>query len=257
MKKYLVLLLAIFLVGCGNSKKEKTEETSESTVEMKEKDIPLDISSPEYRTEDKTFIIKGHTNPSQKISIKGIANTTEVSADTDGEFEVEAEIPDSETEIVISDGRTENTIKIKSISALLAEIEEKEKEAARVKKEEEEAAKEAAAEKERLEIEEKQNKLDNAPREHRNALNKAKDYLYFSSFSKSGLYEQLIFEEFPEDAAQFAIDNIQVDWDSQALNKAIDYLDFSSFSDQGLYDQLIFEGFSPEQAQYALDNLPD
>ncbi|WP_106449688.1 Ltp family lipoprotein [Trichococcus alkaliphilus] len=93
-------------------------------------------------------------------------------------------------------------------------------------------------------------------REFRNALGSANDYLNFTSFSKSGLYDQLIYEGFPEDAVQYAVDNVVTDWNANALQTAIDYLDFSSFSDQGLYDQLIYEGYSAEQAQYAIDNLP-
>lgn len=93
-------------------------------------------------------------------------------------------------------------------------------------------------------------------REFRNALGSAKDYLNYTSFSKQGLHDQLLYEGFPEDAAQYAVDNVVTDWNKNALQTAIDYLDYSSFSDQGLYDQLIYEGYTAEQAQYAIDNLP-
>lgn len=93
-------------------------------------------------------------------------------------------------------------------------------------------------------------------REFRNALGSANDYLNYTSFSKSGLYDQLVYEGFPEDAVQYAVDNVVTDWNANALQTAMDYLDYSSFSDQGLYDQLIYEGYSAEQAQYAIDNLP-
>ncbi|QIL49819.1 hypothetical protein G7082_13250 [Vagococcus hydrophili] len=78
----------------------------------------------------------------------------------------------------------------------------------------------------------------------------------YTAFSKSNLYDQLLFEKSSEDSAQFAIDNIEVDWNQQALKKAKSYLEYSSFSDAGLYDQLIFEKFTEEQARYAMDNLP-
>ncbi len=94
-------------------------------------------------------------------------------------------------------------------------------------------------------------------REFRNALKKAESYLSHSSFSKAGLYHQLLYEGFPEDAAQYAVDNVITDWNVNALNKAISYLSHSAFSDQGLYHQLIYEGFTEEQAQYAIDNLPE
>lgn len=94
-------------------------------------------------------------------------------------------------------------------------------------------------------------------REFKNALRKAEQYLSFTAFSKEGLYGQLQFEGFPDDAARYAVDTISTDWKEQALKKAEDYLEFSSFSDQGLYDQLIFEKFTADEAQYAIDNLPD
>ncbi|ROY90755.1 hypothetical protein EGW76_04445 [Enterococcus gallinarum] len=100
------------------------------------------------------------------------------------------------------------------------------------------------------------NAITNSSREYQNAVSKAEDYLDYTAFSKSGLRDQLVFEQFPEDAAQFAVDHIVVNWNEQALLKAQDYLDYSSFSNQGLYDQLLFEGFSESEAQYALDNLP-
>lgn len=93
-------------------------------------------------------------------------------------------------------------------------------------------------------------------REFSNAKKKANEYLKVSNFSKEGLYDQLIFEKFPEDAARYAVDNIEVDWSSYAAARAVDYLDVSSFSDEGLYDQLIHDKFTEEQARYAIDNLP-
>ena len=95
-------------------------------------------------------------------------------------------------------------------------------------------------------------------REYQNALKKAESYLKFTAFSKQGLYDQLTSEYgsgFPADAAQYAIDNIDVDWNEQAVKKAESYLDFTSFSEQGLYDQLTSEygsQFTPEQAQHAI-----
>ena len=92
-------------------------------------------------------------------------------------------------------------------------------------------------------------------REFKNALGKAGDYLAYSAFSKEGLFEQLKFEGFPDDAARYAVDTIKTDWNEQALKKAKDYLEFSNFSDQGLYDQLIFEKFTEAEVQYAIDHL--
>lgn len=99
------------------------------------------------------------------------------------------------------------------------------------------------------------------PREYENALKKAESYLKFSSFSYNGLYEQLTSEYgsgFSAEAAQYAVDNVEVDWNEQAVKKAESYLEFSAFSEQGLYEQLTSEygsGFTHEQAQYAVNQV--
>ncbi|KSU16253.1 hypothetical protein LMG9449_2139 [Lactococcus lactis subsp. lactis] len=93
-------------------------------------------------------------------------------------------------------------------------------------------------------------------REYKNALAKAKDYLEYSAFSKEGLKAQLIYSKYPEDAAQYAVDNVGADWNEQALKKAKDYLDYDSFSNEGLKDQLVYSKFTEDQAQYAIEHLP-
>ena len=88
-----------------------------------------------------------------------------------------------------------------------------------------------------------------------NAIDKAQSYLDFSAFSRQGLIDQLVFEDFAVEDATFAVDTIAVDWNEQAAKKAQSYLDFSSFSRQGLIDQLTFEGFSAEQAEYGVTRV--
>lgn len=97
---------------------------------------------------------------------------------------------------------------------------------------------------------------ESVPREYRNALSKAESYLGWAGMSEQGLREQLEFEEYPSEAIDYALANVDVDYNEQALAKAESYDDWASMSDSQLYDQLIFEGFTDEQAQYALDNLP-
>lgn len=86
-----------------------------------------------------------------------------------------------------------------------------------------------------------------------NAVSTAEDYIQYSSFSRSGLIDQLKYEGYSTSDATYAVDNIVVDWNEQAAQTAQDYLDSSSFSASGLYDQLIYEGFSSSQANYGLD----
>lgn len=101
------------------------------------------------------------------------------------------------------------------------------------------------------------------PREHRNALRAAENYLLLMPFSKVGLFEQLTSsygDDYPEEAAQYAVDNVETDWNANALKAAENYLDLMPMSDSELYDQLVSEygdKYNPEQAQYAIDNLAD
>lgn len=88
--------------------------------------------------------------------------------------------------------------------------------------------------------------------EEQNALQTAKDYLDFTSFSRQGLIEQLEYEGYSTEASTYAADNCGADWNEQAAKTAQNYLDYSSFSRQGLLDQLIYEGFTQEQAEYGL-----
>ena len=83
-----------------------------------------------------------------------------------------------------------------------------------------------------------------------NAIDAAESYLDYSSFSRTGLINQLEFEDYKTEDATFAVDYLKVDWNQQAFKSAKAYLDYSSFSLQGLIDQLQFEGYSYEQASY-------
>ena len=97
--------------------------------------------------------------------------------------------------------------------------------------------------------------------EEKNALKKAEIYSSTMHMSKQGIYNQLTssIEGFTKEAAQYAIDNIDADWNANALEKAKSYQQTMSMSKQGVYNQLTssVEGFTKEQAQYAIDHLDD
>lgn len=63
------------------------------------------------------------------------------------------------------------------------------------------------------------------PEEFQVALDTAETSLDALAFSKEGLYNQLLYKEFSEEAAQYAVDNIQADWNEQAVLVAQRYLD--------------------------------
>ena len=89
--------------------------------------------------------------------------------------------------------------------------------------------------------------------EQKNALAKAKSYLNYTAFSRSGLISQLEYEGFSTESATYAVDNCGADWNEQAVKKAESYLKYSSFSKSGLIEQLEYEGFTHEQAVYGAE----
>lgn len=93
------------------------------------------------------------------------------------------------------------------------------------------------------------------PRESQNALQSAERYIGMSGFSRQGLIDQLDYEDYSPEAAQYAADNVGADWGDQAARKAEQYLDMRSMSRQGLIDQLLYEGFTPEQAEYGVSQV--
>lgn len=99
------------------------------------------------------------------------------------------------------------------------------------------------------------------PAEYKSALIKAKSYSDTMYMSKQGLYDQLTSEygeKFSPEAAQYAIDNVEADWNANALAKAKQYQDQMAMSPSAIHDQLTSEygeQFTQEEADYALANL--
>jgi len=91
--------------------------------------------------------------------------------------------------------------------------------------------------------------------EFRNALDSARNYLSFMSFSFESLSGQLDFEGYSQEAIEWAMEQIddEVDWYEQAVSSAENYIDLMSFSRSGLIEQLIFEGFTRSQAEHAAE----
>ena len=79
--------------------------------------------------------------------------------------------------------------------------------------------------------------------------------------SKAGLYDQLTSEygeKFSAEAAQYAVDTIEADWNANALATAKNYQDTMDMSPEAIRDQLTSEygeQFTAEEADYAIANL--
>ena len=111
---------------------------------------------------------------------------------------------------------------------------------------------------EELEVAEEPEEIVEEPKEtlsQQNAVGKAKSYLDYTSFSKSGLVEQLEYEGFSNEDATYAVNKLDVNWKEQAVKKTNSYLDYTSFSRDGLIKQLEYEGFTTEEATYAVDQI--
>lgn len=80
--------------------------------------------------------------------------------------------------------------------------------------------------------------------------------------SKQGIYDQLTSEygeQFDEDAAKYAIDHLDANWNENALAKAKEYRKMDMSSD-AIHDQLTSdygEKFTQEEADYAIQHLDD
>lgn len=100
------------------------------------------------------------------------------------------------------------------------------------------------------------------PSEYKAALASAKTYSNVMHMSKQGIYDQLTSEyggKFPADAAQYAIDNLNADYNKNALESAKVYQKMMHMSTEAIRDQLTSEyggKFTEEEADYAVSNLP-
>jgi len=109
----------------------------------------------------------------------------------------------------------------------------------------------------------KAGKKSNVSTEFQNSLIKAKSYSSMMHMSKQGIYDQLTSEygeSFSADAAQYAIDNLNANFNKNALKKAKSYSSTEHLSKQGIYDQLSSdagEKFTADEANYAMQHIND
>ncbi|RFA22131.1 Ltp family lipoprotein [Subtercola boreus] len=99
--------------------------------------------------------------------------------------------------------------------------------------------------------------------EYKSALRSATNYSEILHLSKARLYDQLTSEygeKFSAEAAQYAVDNVQADWNANALATAKNYQNEMSMSPEGIRDQLTSEygeKFTADEADYAITHLND
>lgn len=120
---------------------------------------------------------------------------------------------------------------------------------------------EAPSTEETASVEEPTEEVAKIPKEFENALKKAGIYSSTMHMSKKAIYDQLTSEygeNFPAEAAQYAVDNLEADYNFNALEKAKVYQNEMAMSKEAIREQLVSEygeKFTKEQADYAIKNL--
>lgn len=87
------------------------------------------------------------------------------------------------------------------------------------------------------------------------AVEDAKTHLSIFGMSYSGLVDQLVYEGYTQEQAQYGASNCGADWNEQAVAAAKQHLAVMPMSRKALIDQLIYEGFTQEQAEYAANTV--
>lgn len=88
------------------------------------------------------------------------------------------------------------------------------------------------------------------------AFKQAKYYLAADAYSKKGLIEKLIGDEFAKEEAEYGVTETKTNWEEQAMKMAEDYLAYSLLqSKEGLLSYLQDAGFSKEETDYAANLL--
>jgi len=106
-------------------------------------------------------------------------------------------------------------------------------------------------------------KKNKVPGQYKAALGSAETYANTMHMSKQAIFEQLQSsngDKFPQDAAQYAIDNVKADWNKNALESAKTYQSDMNMSTDQIKEQLISSNgdkFTEEQAEYAVQHLED
>lgn len=179
-----------------------------------------------------------------------------------GADETNDETNDEDLKTELEATKSEN----KDLKSDIKDLEEKENDTTNI---DEETSQEHSQQEEVITTEESKTENDTekdtgkASREEKAALNSAETYSDMMHMSKAGIYDQLTSsagDKYPSDAAQYAVDNLETDYEENALKSAENYIDMMDMSDDELYNQLTSDAgdkFTEEEAQYAIDNIED
>jgi Host cell surface-exposed lipoprotein len=91
-----------------------------------------------------------------------------------------------------------------------------------------------------------------SPASQQNAVRAAREHLNVEAYSRKGLIDQLVYENYSTEDATYGVDSLNVDWNQQAAKAAKEHLAIEAYSSGGLIDQLVYEGFTSAQAEYGV-----
>lgn len=104
---------------------------------------------------------------------------------------------------------------------------------------------------------------DNVPGEYRDAVVQAKNLLALSYYSEQSLIDQLTIgygTSFSPEAAQYAVQHADADWNEEAVQAAKAYRNYTIADEQKIFNQLSSpdgDKFTEEQARYAVEHMND
>jgi hypothetical protein len=93
------------------------------------------------------------------------------------------------------------------------------------------------------------------PFEFEQALEKAQSYVDLMAFSQADLRGQLEYHEFSIEAIEFALENVDVDYQAECIEKAESYLELTSFSEEDLREKLEYHKFNEEHINVAIEEV--
>lgn len=85
---------------------------------------------------------------------------------------------------------------------------------------------------------------------NRLAVERAAVFLLHAPYSRKGLVEQLVFDGFSPDQAEFGVAHCRTSWSAQALRKANTLMLSENLAKPDLMVSLLYEGFTMEEAEY-------
>ncbi|MCC3289810.1 Ltp family lipoprotein [Arthrobacter sp. zg-Y1110] len=94
------------------------------------------------------------------------------------------------------------------------------------------------------------------PKEYQEVMQSAQGFTYMS-LSKADMIDKLVYTGYSPEEAQYAVDNLGVDFKEHALKKAQEYKEWGD-SPEEIHHMLVSEygeKFTPEEADYAIQNL--